>query len=504
MSNIGSWHLAAASNNATPPDGWPEGQAPSTVNNCAREMMSAIRTQWDDAAWFNFYPTTSPSTYISLKAQNKIRISQQSAATTYTATDVYPVGTRLKVVNNNTTKYCTVNSIGAASSSAVFLAVTMDSGTLTSTITSVSRSIISPTNSPIPGGSSGSSGSTTYGGVDNMLLNANFQVAQLGTSFTSATTIPNSDDTYLLDQWMLLSDGNDIVDVTQNTAEAPTGSGFCIALDVETANKKFGIIQFLENKRSIAAIGERVSVSFQAKKGSGNATLETLRAAVISWDSTADSVTSDVVSAWAVAGTNPTLVANWTYENTATNLTLTSAYQTFSIANIYVDTASTANIALFIWCDDADATVGDFAYISDVKLEVGIAVSPFSITPFDRDLAACQRFLSKSFIYATVPVQNAGTATGESAWGANVAGAIADIGSSISFPVIMRTTPTITLYNPAAANAQVRDANANADCTSSSAAYAQGGRSFSASYTANAATVAGNSMNVHWLAEARL
>lgn len=151
MSNIGSWALAAASNNATPPNGWPEGQAPSTVNNCAREMMSAIRTQWDDAVWFNFYPTTTPVNHISLKAQNKIRISNQSAATTYTATDIYPVGTRLKVNNSNTNKYGSVISL-SSSSTAVILTMAMDSGTLTSTITTVSRSIITPgaTSSPIP------------------------------------------------------------------------------------------------------------------------------------------------------------------------------------------------------------------------------------------------------------------------------------------------------------------------------------------------------------------
>ena len=123
-------------------------QAPSTVNNCARELMSAIRTQWDDAVWFNFYPTSSP-TIVSLKAQNKIRISQQSAASTYTATDIYPIGTRLKVINSNTTKYGSVISL-SSSSTAVMLTMTMDSGTLTSTISIVSRSIITPTNSPVP------------------------------------------------------------------------------------------------------------------------------------------------------------------------------------------------------------------------------------------------------------------------------------------------------------------------------------------------------------------
>lgn len=40
----GLWSVTAGSNSATPPDGWPEGQAPSTVNDCAREMMAQIRT----------------------------------------------------------------------------------------------------------------------------------------------------------------------------------------------------------------------------------------------------------------------------------------------------------------------------------------------------------------------------------------------------------------------------------------------------------------------------
>lgn len=59
MSKLGSWSTTAGSNNATPPDGWPEGQAPSTVNDCAREMMASIRTVFNDAQFFdgNLTPT---------------------------------------------------------------------------------------------------------------------------------------------------------------------------------------------------------------------------------------------------------------------------------------------------------------------------------------------------------------------------------------------------------------------------------------------------------------
>lgn len=44
----GLWSTTASSNSATPPDGWPEGQAPSTVNDCAREMMASIATGISD------------------------------------------------------------------------------------------------------------------------------------------------------------------------------------------------------------------------------------------------------------------------------------------------------------------------------------------------------------------------------------------------------------------------------------------------------------------------
>ena len=42
MSEVLTWSTTAASNNSSPPDGFPEGMLPSTVNNSARENMAAI------------------------------------------------------------------------------------------------------------------------------------------------------------------------------------------------------------------------------------------------------------------------------------------------------------------------------------------------------------------------------------------------------------------------------------------------------------------------------
>ena len=233
------------------------------------------------------------------------------------------------------------------------------------------------------------------GSNPNLIINGQGLIAQRGTTFDSTTTPVNSDDTYLLDRMLLLSDGNDIVDVSQETTTVPTGSYSAIKFDVETANKQFGYVQILEAKDSAAIIGGVASLSFKARKGGSNATLETLRAAIISWDSTADTVTSDVVGTWAGAGTDPTLATNWTYENTPSNLTLTTSYQTFSIENVSIDTASTNNVAVFIWSDDTDATVADLAYITDIKLEEGSVATNFIARPYGEEFYLCQNFFER-------------------------------------------------------------------------------------------------------------
>lgn len=225
----------------------------------------------------------------------------------------------------------------------------------------------------------------------NLLINGDFAVAQRGTSFTSATTPANSDDTYLLDRWTLLSDGNDIVDVSQETSTIPSGATAAIKLDVETANKKFGIIQIVENRIARSIIGGTCSLSFKARVT--GSTIGRIRAAVLAWDGTADTVTSDVVSAWGGAGTNPTLVANWTYENTPADLTaLSTTYQTYTIENISIDTASCTNVAVFLWTDDVTMDVGDFLYISDVQLEIGATATTFKRRQFTLEEAMCQRY----------------------------------------------------------------------------------------------------------------
>lgn len=111
MSNISAWSSAAASNNAATPDGWPEGQAPSTVNNCGREMMAAVRSWYEVAQWvnFGFTPTRTGDTTFTLSGDQTVeyhvgrRIKTSGSATTYATISVSSYGapnTTVTVVND--------------------------------------------------------------------------------------------------------------------------------------------------------------------------------------------------------------------------------------------------------------------------------------------------------------------------------------------------------------------------------------------------------------------
>ena len=297
------------------------------------------------------------------------------------------------------------------------------------------------------------------GSAANILINGDFVVDQRrgdSSAYTSTTIPANSDDTYLLDQWILLSDGNNIVDVRQEavgtSSDIPSDGRGAIRLDVETANTKFGIFQPIENKNCKHIDGQAVSLSFKAKTSSGS-TIGNLRAGIVQLSTgDEDGITSDIVNAWSVVGTDPTLVSDgngtWTYANTPSNLALTTSYQTFEIENVTM--GSLGNAGIFIWVDDTDATVGDFVFIADVQFQVGDMATEFARRPIQNELGLCQRYFHKTFQQTTIPAANAGAAGALSV--ASVGTGNNDIFLTWIFPAVMRAVPTIIgSFNPSAA-----------------------------------------------------
>lgn len=218
------------------------------------------------------------------------------------------------------------------------------------------------------------------------LLNGAMEVAQMGTSFVAGA---NDDGDYTLDQWFILSDGNDTVDVTQETASVPANSTHALTMEVETVNRKFGIAQIIENRDCSGLIGSEAVLSFEAAVNS-TANLDNIKAAVISWDGAADAPTHDFISAWGAEGVDPTLAANYAYESTPVNLNVGTAYQRF-IVDANIDTPLTKNIAVFIWSDVTTTSLGDILRIGEVKLEEGTAATGFEHKLYETELAGCMR-----------------------------------------------------------------------------------------------------------------
>lgn len=132
MAAISTWSSTASNNNSVAPDGFPEGMAPSGVNDSAREVMAAVRTQWEQAEWFDWGDSVT-----------------RTSATTFTiAADVtsrYTANRRLRALGSSTT-YHTIQS---SSYSAPDTTVTV-TGSLPATLSSVELGILDPANQALP------------------------------------------------------------------------------------------------------------------------------------------------------------------------------------------------------------------------------------------------------------------------------------------------------------------------------------------------------------------
>lgn len=225
----------------------------------------------------------------------------------------------------------------------------------------------------------------------NLLPNGGMVVQQRGAGpFTSVTLFPNNDAVYLIDGMVLLSDGNDIADVSA-VADADFVSGYKARFDVETANKRFGAMFPIE-KKDIQNIRHAGKASFQFKVKRSGTSISNCRAYLLSWSGTADVITLDPISSWGSAGSNPTFATNWTAENTASNLAVGTTIATHKIENIVVDTSGVNNLAVLIIIDDTDASIGDYFEIGDVKLEVGTICTTYEEPVYEDALSRCRRY----------------------------------------------------------------------------------------------------------------
>lgn len=225
----------------------------------------------------------------------------------------------------------------------------------------------------------------------NMIHNGGFQISQRGNGpFTSASSFVNNDDSYLLDGCIFLANGSDTCDISR-VADGDFVSGYKIRLDVETANRRFGIFFPIEGINCKDAIyNAKASLQFKVKVTGSS--ISNVRAYILSWTGTEDTITSDCISAWGSAGSDPTFAANWTSENVASNIAVTTTTSLQKVEGVDIDTSGVKNIGVLIIIDDTDAIVGDYLEVGDVKLEASASCTDYKNEDIQDVLLKCLRY----------------------------------------------------------------------------------------------------------------
>lgn len=430
-------------------------------------------------------PPTSPIwTIDGIKGINDTTVNQSQwvagpaptfvSATSFTLagdqTSTYQAGDRLLIVDGIGTKYATISTSVYNGVSLTTVTTINDGGlSLSSPLSAVSIGLLSSTNISIPRFiQPGTNVTITYDSsgrpvinnslvaaitAPNDIVNGSFAVNQ-------RVTPPTTDNTAFVDMVRLMLGAANAATIVQDTADVPVGAGYALKLIVGSGNNnKFGIFMPIENANTLKYRGNVASIRVPLK---ATAALTNIKIGILQWTSTADAIAATPISAWGAAGTNPTLIANWTYANTPVTQSVTTAWADYTVVNVSIS-ASATNMGVFVWSDDKTNTqTTDIMRVGGyVTMTPGATAPNAQVAKFADELRNCQRYYFKTFPQSVAPAQSAGVA------GALAANVALNGGSwgEIAWPVLMRGTPTITTYNPSVANANWRDVLNSVDRT---------------------------------------
>lgn len=201
----------------------------------------------------------------------------------------------------------------------------------------------------------------TAGLNPNLLINGDGQINQRG-----ATTA--ADDAYHFDRWYALTQTASI-GVSQLTNVASGVPSLIRLTQSNAAAQRIGSAQILESGESISRRGASVAVSGKVRCSVAT----TLKIAVIEWQGTADSVTSDIVSNWAGVSVAPgsLLIANTAAVAVATVAVSANTVTDFSAVGSVSSSAN--NLIVFVWSDSTLAQTATLDF--RCKLEDGSVAS---------------------------------------------------------------------------------------------------------------------------------
>lgn len=342
----------------------------------------------------------------------------------------------------------------------------------------------------------------------NAIINGDFQIWQEGTSFAAM-----ANGTYIADMWRYNKVGA-MVHTGSRSTDVPTivqagrKINYSLLIDCTTADTAIAagdyaiLSNYVEGYNFVNIAGVGLCHQFWHK----HTKVGTYCIAYANSNNDRSFVreyVQDVSDTWELAtvlvDASPT-AGTWDYTNAvgyqvifalACGTTFQAAAGAWQIGTFF----STANQV-----NACDSVANNFM-LAGVQLEKGSVATEFDVLTFQDELEDCKRFYRKSFSYATAPATNAGDVDAAWSFSQIVGAGVGQFGNRIPLGGSMRTTPTVILYNPSAANSSIRNIQRGNDATNGTISPAHNGIDFA--FTASAGSAAGDRNAVHWTASAR-
>lgn len=276
-----------------------------------------------------------------------------------------------------------------------------------------------------------------------LYMNGGLEVWQRGAGSSANIPVAASTLAYTADRWYLQTGINQAHTVS---AIAGLSNGSVLAAQVQRTAAQAGITGMvfaypLDSDEIFRLRGNKVSFSCVVKAGAN-------------WSPASGTLTATLFlgTGAAPAKRNATPYTGETSAFAiATNLTAGGAVTTITGNSSAVIPITTTQAELqFSWTPVGAAGVADTIQIDDVQIESQLSATTWTPTNFDRipffkQFQACQRFYNKTMPYGVHVTVSAGTAGCQQlmAYVANTS-----VGYNFNFPVRLRATASVTLYNP--------------------------------------------------------
>lgn len=501
MSDPSAWSQTDASNTDPSPDGWPEGMARSGVNDSGRAVMGGVRRQMEDPEWVDLlledggwtvarvddthfsveFPTTPTDGSSKFPTGCRVRLSDLGSG----PVEGFVVGTVF--ATPITTVEVNLDGSGVVPTPTTRAETHITKGSVTKTAFSTVGTTLAQNPPQIPSIDLLGDGATVDQGTGNgfdadtvdgqhasdiidsvaaasnpLLVNGGFGYWQRGQTIDQSSEVPNDNNTYTSDQWVLLQGsgtthptaGLGVVDLSIEETLVPEGvAPFACKMEanasISVTSEKFGVVQWVENSRCRHFVNQTVSASVWIRSA-GSGSLNLAQLAIVQWTGTADTVSTDPINDWGAGGVEPTVLGSYLISSTvgAGGLVPSTSYVELKLENIPVN-ASMTNIGVMVYSDDESVSSGDSLYVAAVTLSDGATARQFSVPNPASELIRCERYFETTFPTDEEPRQNslllldAINITGHNATQSY---------TDYRFNAEKFKTPTTVTYNPSAAN----------------------------------------------------